>query len=112
MSPVALPFALTPGADARSRWQSTFESLVQEGKRNPDRVGGLLRASLRAGSPLDERTLATQIGNIFLGGLAPLTSGIIGRGRDGPSPPSARAAPRTDPSERSYRTGLPPRVLA
>lgn len=77
MSPVTLPFALTPGAAARSLWQSTFESLVQEGKRSPDRVGGILRAALRAGSPVDERTLATRIGNIFLGGLAPFTSGVI-----------------------------------
>ena len=35
-----------------------------------------------------------------------------GRGRDGPSPVWARAAPRTDPSERDYRTGLPPWVFA
>jgi hypothetical protein len=35
-----------------------------------------------------------------------------GRGRDGPSPLPAEAAPRTDPSERHYRTGLPPWVLA
>src|SRR5258708_2640069 len=33
-----------------------------------------------------------------------------GRGRDGPSPRRARAAPRTDPSEQNYRTGLLPRV--
>ena len=46
------------------------------------------------------------------GGVASVSGRLGGRGRDGPSPPSARAAPRTDPSERSYRTGLPPRVLA
>src|ERR1700712_1703468 len=31
-------------------------------------------------------------------------------GRDGPSPLRVRAAPRTDPSERDYRTGLLPWV--
>ena len=34
----------------------------------------------------------------------------ISRGRDGPSPLRVRAAPRTDPSERDYRTGLLPWV--
>ncbi len=37
---------------------------------------------------------------------------LNGRGRVGPSPASARSAPRTDPSVQNYRTGLPPRVLA
>jgi cytochrome P450 len=76
-SPVSPPFALTPGADARARWQSTFESLVREGRQSQDGVGGFLRAALRMGGALDDRTLATQLGNIFLGGLAPLASGIL-----------------------------------
>ncbi len=38
--------------------------------------------------------------------------GKTGRGRDGPSPVKAQAAPRPDPSERHYRTRLLPRVMA
>jgi hypothetical protein len=41
--------------------------------------------------------------------VRPASTGIS-RGRDGPSPLRARAAPRTDPSERDYRTGLLPWV--
>jgi cytochrome P450 len=75
--PVTLPFALTPGADAHALWQSTFESLVKQGKRDPDSVGGILRMALQAGSPLDDSALAAQIGNVFFGGLVSVASGVI-----------------------------------
>src|SRR5260370_26010696 len=45
----------------------------------------------------------------MLQGIDPV-HGEQGRGRDGLSPRRARAAPRTDPSEQNYRTGLLPRV--
>ena len=68
------------------------ESLPRDVCRDPDE--GIVAQPSRLASP----------GGEFVGNRS------TGRGRDGPSPRRARTAPRTDPSEQHYRTGLLPRV--
>ncbi|ATB36881.1 hypothetical protein CYFUS_002296 [Cystobacter fuscus] len=74
--PVPLPFALA-GARARERWQARFESLVREIRQSPGAGRSVLHATLRVGTQLDERALATQIGNIYFGGMTSITSSVI-----------------------------------
>ncbi len=78
-------------------------------------VEGLLAAGakVRAHDPV-ARGVAERVfhgrGVVFVD--EPYAAAEGGRGRDGPWSLWTRAAPRTDPSERDYRTGLLPRVLA
>ncbi|WP_162159649.1 cytochrome P450 [Cystobacter fuscus] len=75
-SPIPLPF--TPaGARARGHWQARFERLVREARQSPGTGRSVLHATLQVGTALDDATLATQLGNIFFGGMTSITSGVI-----------------------------------
>lgn len=68
--PFQWPFKFSSAAKAQTELQSQFVGAVREARQNPDKSGtDLLRYSLRNGCTPDDDLLATQLANMYYGGI-------------------------------------------